>query len=190
MKTLVIHLSDPTTEELSLIYEGCDELGEIERVSDWIEPSELNQKIKSADTVIMLGHGTPRGLINITSKGDKPYIVDEFTVPYLRGKKVIAIWCYAREFARTTHLEGFFSSMWISEETEAQWNKIYGFEQEYIRRQCGVLSENINGLIKEGADLSTFPKRLQDADTEKNELTNFNYGGLAYYDEHTDWNQF
>ena len=63
MKTLVIHPKDRTTEVLSKIYENHKEDWTI--VTDYnISESKLKKLIKKHDRIIMLGHGTPMGLLN------------------------------------------------------------------------------------------------------------------------------
>lgn len=181
MKTLIIHLADETTNELSLIYENCPALGEVERISDWIGDEALNNKIREADNIIMLGHGCPSGLLDITYKSGRSCIIDHRHLPLLKGKNVIGFWCYAREFAIDNQLSGFFSSMWISEEIEAWMCDICGFQQEYIRKECAKVATRINRLLADGVPLCEFPERLKSQNDCHNDLTEFNYGGLAYF---------
>ncbi len=61
MKTLVIHPEDPSTEFLREIYANLNCTVIRQPVAS---RSALRDQIKDADRVIMLGHGTPAGLLN------------------------------------------------------------------------------------------------------------------------------
>lgn len=90
--TLVIHCSDPTTTMLSQVYDGrgWDVLNDGN-----IDKSELHQLLKSHDRIVMLGHGTSGGLINKQGGG---YVIGDEEAPYLKDKKIFAIWCNADKY--------------------------------------------------------------------------------------------
>ena len=90
--TLVIHCADRSTDMLSQIYEGKG--WDVLRDGN-IDKDELHKLIESHDKIIMLGHGTPSGLINVQGSG---YTIDAQDAPYLKNKKIFAIWCYADKF--------------------------------------------------------------------------------------------
>lgn len=110
MKTLVIHPKDITTDFLSEIYSD----------KNWTiintNPSKkyLKAQIKTHDRIVMLGHGTPYGLI-----GFNRLIIDSSWVYLLRGKECICIWCNADFFVTKYKLKGFYTGMIISEHEEA-----------------------------------------------------------------------
>ena len=62
MKTLIIHPEDPTTEFLSQIYAR---LTNKTVITGDISKSEVPKLIESHDRVLMLGHGSPYGLLSI-----------------------------------------------------------------------------------------------------------------------------
>lgn len=129
MKTLIIHPEDPTTTFLSRIY-AC--LKDKTVVIGGITRSDLSELIKSHDRILMLGHGSPYGLL---SRGQFPdaglYIVDVSMVPALKKKSnCMFIWCYADQFVQTHGLSGLCTGMFISERGEAD---MCGFDEVDIR---------------------------------------------------------
>ena len=116
MKTLVIHPYDPSTDFLAEIYKG----------KDWtvmtgpFHKATVARMIKTHDRVIMLGHGTPNGLI-----GNGGFVIDYKTAALLRNKKeCVFIWCHADDYVKLHELSGFFTGMIISEMSEAQSNRV------------------------------------------------------------------
>lgn len=110
MKTLVIHPKDLTTEFLSIIYKDKDWT----IIDDpYFSKSKLKKSIKDHDRIIMLGHGTSKGM-GIIKEGFFKYIVDSTLVYLLRQKKCIFIWCEADQFVKKYKLSGFYTGMIIS----------------------------------------------------------------------------
>ena len=78
------------------------------------------------DRIIMMGHGTPSGLLNVGSfyKNElmsQLYVIDNFFADLLQTKETISIWCHSDQFARQYKLPGFHTGMIISEVSEAQY---------------------------------------------------------------------
>ena len=112
MKTLVIHPKDESTKILSTIYENHKDDWTIINNCD-IPKSILIDRIKEHDRIIMMGHGTPGGLLNPVGG----YIIDSSFVYLLREKKeFVHIWCNADSFVNKYDLKGFTTGMIISEE--------------------------------------------------------------------------
>ncbi len=61
MKTLLIHAEDPTTDFLSTIYDGKDWT----IVKKNIGKSKIKSLIKEHDIIVMMGHGTEKGLADL-----------------------------------------------------------------------------------------------------------------------------
>ena len=74
-RVLVIHSDDRSTDMLKAVYEGkgydvINDLG--------ISDEEVVEQIKSHDKIIMLGHGTPYGLISWNrAAGEVRYIIND-----------------------------------------------------------------------------------------------------------------
>ena len=124
MKTLVIHPQDPTTDFLKPIYHA---LPDTTVVTGGVFKDEIIDLIMQHDRVIMLGHGTPSGLLAVGRfPGDPPpwNIIDYSMVPYLRRTENIFIWCHANKFVERHNLRGLYSGMFISEVGEAEYCEV------------------------------------------------------------------
>ena len=78
MKTLIIHPDDPSTDCLSKIYAP---LTNKTVIRGGISKSVLPKLIEFHDRVLMLGHGSPYGLLNPGQYSDAgSYIIDESMV--------------------------------------------------------------------------------------------------------------
>ena len=121
MKTLVIHPKDPTTDFLKPIYQALPDTTVVE---GGVFKDEIIDLILQHDRVIMLGHGTPSGLLAVGRfPGNPPpwNIIDHTMVPYLRQTENIFIWCNADQFVKHHNLKGLYSGMFISEVEEAEY---------------------------------------------------------------------
>jgi len=110
MSTLVIHPKDSTTDFLCEIYK--DKGWTI--INTNTSKKVLKNNIQSHDRIVMLGHGTEKGLI-----GYNRFIIDSTYVYLLKIKICICIWCNADEFVKKYGLKGFYTGMIISEYEEA-----------------------------------------------------------------------
>lgn len=140
---LVIHIdSRPDTARFSIMWEGLD----CKVLYNPRSKSQVEDEIKKEnDLIILCGHGSPRGLFNTAWNG---FIIDERSVQFLRGKKIIGCWCYASEFADRYDLKGFFTSMFISNRGEAVE---YGFPdatEEEIALYDAQFAQEINYFLK------------------------------------------
>ena len=124
MKNLIVHPEDPTTTFLSPIYAN---LKNKTVVRGGVSKSELRELIESHDRVLMLGHGSPWGLLNAGQFPDAgSYIIDDSMALTLKNKfNTVFIWCHADQFVQRHGLSGFYSGMFISEISEADY---YGFD--------------------------------------------------------------
>jgi hypothetical protein len=123
MKRLVIHPTDESTDFLAPIY---NRLPDVTLVTTGCSRLELMDMIDEHDQVIMLGHGTPGGLLNVSGFRAGMYIVDSLVAEALAAKdNSIFIWCNADQFVNRYKLKGMYSGMFISEVAEASYFKIY-----------------------------------------------------------------
>src|SRR5664280_434259 len=146
MKTLIIHPEDSTTDFLSQIYSS---LANKTVVKGGISKSELRKLIESHDRVLMLGHGSPYGLINTGQFPDAGlFIIDDSMALTLKNKRDnVYIWCNADQFVRKHRLTGLNSGMFISEGMEASY---YGFDIFNLERLYLTLAgtnKNTNKVI-------------------------------------------
>lgn len=152
MKTLVVHPEDKTTEFLTKIYAN---LYNKTVIIGGVSKSELRKMIEQHDRIIMLGHGSPYGLL---SRGQFPhaglYIVDELMVSALKNKSnSIFIWCYADQFVRRHGLSGLCTGMFISELGEATYWEFEGINQWLIDESNGRFASIVSKYINEPLDI-------------------------------------
>lgn len=121
MKTLVIHPDDPTTSFLDVVYNETDWTTFHDNTGD--KDDELIELIKEHDRIIMMGHGTPNGLLgkNLGRFVKPNYIISSRHASLLKTKEVVCMWCNAHGYFCHYGLKGFFTGMIISEEIEADY---------------------------------------------------------------------
>lgn len=117
--TLVIHPKDESTDFLSPIYESVEDKLV---VTGGKTKEELKKLIETHDRILIMGHGTPHGLLNFGSWNiDSGHIIDYTFVELLEQKpNTMYIWCNADQFVEYHKLSGFYSGMFVSEVGESQ----------------------------------------------------------------------
>lgn len=114
-RVLVIHPDDRSTDFLKLIYKDKD----YDVINDpRLSKDFIKEQIKKHDKIIMMGHGTPGGLMNTTLGG---YLIDDSFAPLLKEKESISIWCNSDGFFKRFGIKGFHTGMVISETYEAEY---------------------------------------------------------------------
>jgi hypothetical protein len=121
MKTLVIHPDDRSTDFLRPIYSN---LPDTTVITGDVTYKELIQAITEHEQIIMLGHGSPSGLFNVSGIGAGLFCIGGQHAELLRGKKNIFIWCNADQYVRRHNLPGLFTGMFISEVSEATYCRV------------------------------------------------------------------
>ena len=121
MKTLIIHPDDRSTDFLRPIYQN---IPGATIVTKNITAQTLREVIAANDQIIMLGHGSPSGLFNVSNIGQGLFAVGSQHVDILRDKKCIYVWCNADVFVRRNNLPGLYTGMFISEVTEANYCRV------------------------------------------------------------------
>ena len=159
--TLVIHCADNSTDMLSQIYEGKG--WDVIRDGS-IAESELHELLACHSRVVMLGHGTGSGLINVQhSKGARWTVIDSRYVEDLKNKKLFVIWCNADKFFTDNNIgHGQFitknvpSEVWearaVGYNVTAQWM----LENiTYWSKCCAdVVDLALNGHVKEAVEIA------------------------------------
>lgn len=180
---LVIHPKDRTTAMLSALYEGL----EVQVVDGDCSTKEMNRllhHVSSQERIMLLGHGSDKGLF--FRKDDTKDAFDKVVVGHphafhLRrhGGNLVAVWCNADCFARAEGLHGLFTSMIVSELSEAL---LYNIEttQEELERENVKLAQRLRALLDEEIPLDEVPKRMLALDDVRSPLTRFNYMNFHY----------
>lgn len=145
--TLVIHPKDHTTDCLEVIYR--DRNWSVIRNPDTPE-SVVKKAILSHHRIIMLGHGTPYGLL--AAQGFNRfgrYIINWNMVNLFRSKETMSIWCFSNRFFKPANLKGLHTGMIISELSE-EW-AVLGHAPltrdemaENMERFCGAFAKYID----------------------------------------------
>lgn len=155
MKALIIHPADRSTTFLEIIYKDIEDKTVI---TGGVTKEEIRNLIESHDRVMIMGHGSPYGLFNISGfKCRDTYIIDYSMVEVLSKKdNSIFIWCNADQFVNYYKLKGVFSGMFISEVGEAYYCGLPGTTQDLVDESnfgfCNIMAECINksvGVIHE-----------------------------------------
>jgi len=147
MKTLIIHPEDNSTEFLSQIYAPIVNKTVI---TEEVSKSEIRKLIDSHDRVLMLGHGSPDGLLSVDMFPDAgSYIIDDSMVIPLKNKtNSVLIWCHADKFVQRHGLLGLYSGMFISQDTEASYYGVdymdWGLIDQSNDRFAVIVSKYLN----------------------------------------------
>lgn len=138
---LVIHPDDPSTEPLKKVYEGTNWMV---INSPFASQEYIEHEVKQHENIIIMGHGTPFGLLNPMGGG---YLVDSRMVNSLKGKNVIGIWCNANKFFEKFGLDGYSTGMVISEVSEAS-AFCYTITEEENKRQFDEFCEAAKNAVR------------------------------------------
>lgn len=169
MKTLVIHPDDRTTDFLKQIYEGRD-WTVITRHKEQLNRKEFIKTLQEHDRIIMMGHGYPGGLF-------MTYINSEL-VHILREKECVCIWCNADQFVNRYGLKGFYTGMFISEVSEANW-----FHIDTDQDKVDYSNELFTKLVTENIDNSDIHSVLKESYVGDDDVIRFNNDRLYYNEE-------
>lgn len=162
MKTLVIHPFDSTTQFLCEVYKDFD----FTVVTTNDSKSSLKKKIKEHDRIIMLGHGSDKGLF-----GFKRIVIDSSLVYLLRDKLCIGIWCNADLFFNKYGLKGYFSGMIISDESEAEMFCLHPFTLSQIEASNKLFAASLKESIYTNDFVSKMNEKYQ---IEDNPIVGYN----------------
>lgn len=176
---IVIHIDNgsPDATMLSCIYKGLDNItlcynrskNSIKRIL----------RITGDEPVMLLGHGTPQGLINVSQNG---FAVDSEHIEWLRNRTIIGIFCHASDFADRYGLRGFFTSMFISNKVEAViLQRDADCTEEDITSQQRLFCERVHALLADRTPLKQWPSILQGQADLSIPFVRFNYEALTYY---------
>lgn len=117
--------------------------------------SKLKPLIKAHDRIIMMGHGTEKGLLSVEPKNvakffSMGFLVDSNFVYLLREKLCVCIWCNADVFFLKYGLKGFYTGMIVSEPQEA----LLFCERPYDDEEINSSNKLFASAIKQAIDSS------------------------------------
>lgn len=115
---LVIHPKDSTTDFLKPIYQDLD----CTVITGGVDRHSLKTLIDESEQVIMMGHGSPYGLMSVGQFNDYGNIINDSCAEALAEKdNSVFIWCNADSFVKFHGLNGFSTGMFVSEASEAKF---------------------------------------------------------------------
>ena len=175
---IVVHVNTmPDTARMTACYEGLPDL--IVLTNPGYGAVKKVLKEHPQETVMLMGHGSAKGLFTGDMKG---FLIDSKDVYLLRDRVVIGLWCYAAEFADKYGLHGFFSSMFISNLEEALWFNYYETDAKEVDKEFDLYCIRIHELLRSKTPLDEWVKYLQDrADISKG-FVRFNYEALCCFE--------
>jgi len=149
MSTLIIHPQDPSTDFLKQIY--AKTIQDKTLITGGISKTELQNLIRNHDRIIMLGHGTPNGLLSV---GQFPtvgsYIIDSSDSEILSTQTDnVYIWCHSNLFVNEHRLKGFFSGMFISESDETFYCDLWDVDLKVIEESNELFVSAVSKYINE-----------------------------------------
>jgi hypothetical protein len=150
MKTLVIHPDDRSTDFLRPIYSGLQGTTVITKN---ITSQTLMEVIKANDRIIMLGHGSPSGLFNVSGIGTGFFAIGSQHVDVLATKECIYIWCNADQFIDKHNLSGLYSGMFVSEVAEAVYCGLPPVTQAQVDQSNDEFARVLGSTLVETPDL-------------------------------------
>jgi hypothetical protein len=180
MKTLIIHPKDESTDFLKVIYEGMKDITVL--TGDGINQEELRTIIPDYDRVMIMGHGSPYGLLTAGGfVGFRGHIIDNTFVKLLQNNpNNVYIWCNADVFVNQYNLQGFHTGMFISEVGEALYFRIITDQETVDQSNYGFCEMVRKYRTRPSSEIYRNVKRLYGEMAKTNEVADYNYNRLYY----------
>jgi hypothetical protein len=175
--TLVIHPDDRSTDFLKYIYQ---DLPNTTVVTGGKNQDEIINMIQTHDRIVMLGHGTPQGLMSVGQFPNRGYVINSEVAPYLTNTENIFVWCYASDFVSRYNLGGFSSGMFISEVSEADYLDVNATQAD-VDISNMLFAYTLGKALLSNDDLNTVMGKVKTAYftmTAINEVARYNNGRL------------
>lgn len=165
VKTLIIHPKDRTTEFLEPIYEKIDNKTVIQKNCSF---EQIINLIETHDRIMMMGHGSSEGLFSV-GNFDEGYVIDKNIVFLLKKKKeCFYLWCNADKFVEKYQLNGFYSGMFISEVSEANFCNVKT-DQKMVDESNNTFSKIVSNMTK-----TNMKSLYENVKTEYGKIAEFN----------------
>lgn len=178
---IIIHMdTQQDTHVLDALYKGFSELDNIIMVNPTRDEVEATLNEYPNENVMLIGHGDYFGLWASDNDLYNPtmYVIDGHNVDLLKNREIIGIWCYASAFARRHKLRGFFTYMFVSNSSEAQYMGFGEHTNEFCNEQNVKFCKQINQLITENVNMADWTDKLTHDDVN---FVNYNYKHLEYF---------
>lgn len=152
---LVIHPNDRTTDFLYPSYANISATV----LHSKADMYNLRENMKQHDRIIMMGHGTPNGLlmpvgsikgveeINGDVKEYTQHSINSSFVDILKTKPIVAVWCNADRFVVPHDLHGFYTGMVVSEMCEADYCNVRGCDVDDLEESNRLFTIALTAAI-------------------------------------------
>jgi len=143
-RVLVIHPQDSSTNFLRGVYKNLDN---INLITGGVSRLMLREMIKTHDQVMMMGHGSDRGLMGMGQfPGSHFWVIDDTFKDILSEKKnSVFIWCNADGYVDYNQLRGFYTGMFISEIAEARMMQVQA-DQHQVDKSNHFFCESVSRM--------------------------------------------
>ena len=181
MNRLVIHPTDRTTDFLRPIYENA---GPVSLVTGQCTDNDICDLLSSHTRVIMMGHGTPYGLLSAGQFPRIPHqtVIRDIHAQYLQHtKNNLFIWCHADEYVNYNGIDGFYTGMFISEMSET-YSRVRGASQYEIdasnERFSRAIAEAVRGDMSPEQTYKHLERRY--ANISGNPIVTYNWERMGW----------
>jgi len=147
MSALIIHPRDLSTTFLTPIYQ---DIANANVIVDGYDDEQIINALNESDRVLMMGHGSPGGLFSVGNfRTRTPYVISHLNARQLQAKdENVFIWCNADKYVERHNLTGFYTGMFISEVSEAQFCGVFKATQDMVDESndlfAHIMSKYIN----------------------------------------------
>lgn len=181
MTIIYSNRGDNDTLTLQRIWRDIPDVTLIEITRDTEDYEEMLDRAieRERDTILFCGHGTMHGLLH---PNFYEYLLHENNRGLIQARNVIGIWCYASNFAETYHVNGFFSSMYVSNINEAYQHGLTEAIVTEVDSSLELFCDRVNNLLLNQVPLDRWVEHFTSQLNENNAVEIFNYNGLRYYD--------
>ena len=179
MKTLVIHPDDRSTDFLKEIYLGRG----YDVITRWdMSYPVLKAMVQTHDRIMMMGHGSPNGLI-----GYGHIFMNPKFIKLLQTKDCVCIWCNADKYVIPHNIRGFYTGMFISEVGEASYFGIK-VSQDVIDHSNELFAQEMRRCVNLG-DPKLICEEIKSVYVGDSPVFQFNNDRLYYRESTTEWNE-
>ena len=187
--TLIIHPDDRSTDFHKPSYAGMNATVLTSRRDMF----NLRETMRNHNRIIMMGHGSPSGLMLSMIGGCQGVDLDEDgdlikyssnSVGYdfldiLETKPIVAVWCNADKFVVPNDLHGFYTGMAISELSEANYCGVHGCNQQQLDESDDLFAQALKAAIPvQSPDSVNIFKRIYD--DRENPIMKYNRQRIYY----------
>lgn len=171
------YCGDEDTKALKAIWKGIENV----KVVDAFKTSHEDVRdaiVAEKDILVLCGHGSSEGLF-----GANGYAVDGLDAGLIQAQYVIGVWCHAKAYAKKYHVEGFFTSMYISNINEARicLSDTSDLTNEIVLKSVVRFCNLLNELIRKDIEnIKDWPETILKLLPPINSAEKYNHEALEY----------